>query len=92
MRSGVLIPHGHEIISDRIDAIVKHSQNFDVVGQSGNGSDAAQMCNALRPAIVIIDIAVSGLNGIEAITEIPRHMPDTKIVILSPRMSPCSWM
>ena len=68
---------------DGIKAILKHSEEFHVVGEAENGSDAVQMCRRLKPAMVLMDIGLPGLNGIEATTEILRHCPDTKVVMLS---------
>ena len=83
MRYDVLLVDDHKIMRDGIKAILKHSEEFHVVGESENGSDAVQMCKRLRPQIVLMDIGLPGLNGIEATTEILRHTPETKVVILS---------
>ena len=83
MRYDVLLVDDHKIMRDGIKAILKHSDEFHVVGESENGSDAVQMCKRLRPQIVLMDIGLPGLNGIEATTEILRHTPETKVVILS---------
>ena len=83
MRYDVLLVDDHKIMRDGIKAILKHSEEFQVAGESENGSDAVQMCKRLRPQIVLMDIGLPGLNGIEATTEILRHTPETKVVILS---------
>jgi DNA-binding NarL/FixJ family response regulator len=83
MRYDVLLVDDHKIMRDGIKAILKHSEEFHVVGESENGSDAVQACKRLRPQIVLMDIGLPGLNGIEATTEILRHTPETKVVILS---------
>jgi len=83
MRFEVLLVDDHKIMRDGIKAILKHSEEFHVVGEAENGSDAVQMCRRAKPGIILMDIGLPGLNGIEATTEILRHCPDTKIVILS---------
>jgi DNA-binding NarL/FixJ family response regulator len=83
MRYEVLLVDDHKIMRDGIKAILKHSDEFDVVGEAETGADAVQMCKKLKPAIILMDINLPGLNGIEATSEILRHVPETKVVILS---------
>src|SRR6266851_5650042 len=83
MRYDVLLVDDHKIMRDGIKAILKHSDEFHVVGESETGADAVQVCKRLKPTIILMDIGLPGLNGIEATTEILRHCPDSKIIILS---------
>jgi DNA-binding NarL/FixJ family response regulator len=83
MTFSVLLVDDHKIMRDGIKAILKHSDEFVVVGEAENGADAVQYCKKERPAIVLMDIGLPGLNGIEATTEILRHCPETRILILS---------
>lgn len=79
----VLLVDDHKIMRDGIKAILKHSDEFHVVGEAENGVDAVHICRTSRPGIVLMDIGLPGLNGLEATTEILRHVPETKIIILS---------
>lgn len=79
----VLLVDDHKIMRDGIKAILKHSDEFAVAGEAENGSDAVQICKKNRPEIVLMDIGLPGLNGIEATTEILRHCPETRVIILS---------
>jgi DNA-binding NarL/FixJ family response regulator len=79
----ILLVDDHKIMRDGIRAILKHSEEFRVAGEAENGSDAVQMCRRLHPGIVLMDIGLPGLNGIEATTEILRHCPETRVIILS---------
>jgi DNA-binding NarL/FixJ family response regulator len=83
MRYDVLLVDDHKIMRDGIKSILRHSEDFQVVGEAENGSDAVQVARKLRPGIVLMDIGLPGLNGIEATTEILRYCPETRIVILS---------
>jgi DNA-binding NarL/FixJ family response regulator len=53
------------------------------VGEADNGADAIQLCKRTQPDLVLMDISMPGMNGIEATTEILRHQPDTRIMVLS---------
>lgn len=57
--------------------------DFEVVGEADNGTDAVQMARKLNPDVVLMDIGLQGLNGVEATTEILRHSSDSKVIILS---------
>jgi DNA-binding NarL/FixJ family response regulator len=83
MPFGVLLVDDHKIMRDGIRAILSRSEEFRVVGEAENGTDAVQSVKLLRPDLVLLDIGLPGLNGVETTTEILRHHPDCKIVILS---------
>jgi DNA-binding NarL/FixJ family response regulator len=68
---------------DGIKAILNRSSEFRVVGEAENGTDAVQFVRKFRPQLVLMDIGLPGLNGVETTAEILRHQPDCKIVILS---------
>jgi DNA-binding NarL/FixJ family response regulator len=53
------------------------------VAEAESGADAVQICKKINPPLVLMDIGLPGMNGIDATTEILRHCPETKIVMLS---------
>jgi DNA-binding NarL/FixJ family response regulator len=79
----VLLVDDHKIMRDGIKAILRHSDEFEVMGESESGSEAVQICKQKRPDVILMDIGLPGLNGIETTVEILRHCPDMKVVILS---------
>jgi DNA-binding NarL/FixJ family response regulator len=79
----VLLVDDHKIMRDGIKAILSRGDEFRVVGEAENGADAVQIVKRLRPDLVLMDIGLPGLNGVETTAEILRHHPDCKIVILS---------
>ncbi|MCX6623745.1 MAG: response regulator transcription factor, partial [Acidobacteria bacterium] len=79
----ILLVDDHKIMRDGIKAILQRSSEFVVSGEAENGADAVQLCRKTHPDVVLMDIGLPGLNGIEATTEILRHCPDTKVIILS---------
>ena len=68
---------------DGLKAILRQSGDFRVVGEAGSGLDAVGLAASLQPHLILMDINLPGLNGIEATTEILRHNPSARIVILS---------
>ena len=83
MHYDLLLVDDHKIMRDGIKAILKFTDEFRVVGEAETGTDAVQMCKKINPHIVLMDIGLPGLNGIEATTEILRHCPDVKVIVLS---------
>jgi DNA-binding NarL/FixJ family response regulator len=79
----VLLVDDHKIMRDGIRAILSRSTDFEIAGEADNGPDALQMAKRLRPGMVLMDIGLPGLNGVETTIEILRSHPDCKIVVLS---------
>ena len=76
----VLLVDDHKIMRDGIKAILRHSEEFNVIGEAESGTEAVQLCKKKRPDIILMDIGLPGLNGIETTTEILRHNPEAKLV------------
>lgn len=83
MACEILLVDDHKIMRDGIKAILRHSDEFTVVGEAENGHDAVQFVRRAKPGIVLMDIGLPGLSGIDATTEILRHAPETRVIILS---------
>ena len=83
MPYSIVLVDDHKIMRDGISAILQHAGEFVVVGEADNGVDGVRICKELRPDVVLMDIGLPGLNGIEATTELLRHVPGSKVVILS---------
>lgn len=83
MRSKVLLVDDHKIMRDGIKAILRHGEDFEVCGEAETGADALQFCKKFNPDVVVMDIGLPGLNGIDCTTEILRHCPETRVIILS---------
>jgi len=79
----VLLVDDHKIMRDGIKAILSRDGTFRVVGEAENGSDALVFVKQHHPALVLMDIGLPGLNGVETTAEILRHHPECKVVILS---------
>jgi DNA-binding NarL/FixJ family response regulator len=83
MPLNILLVDDHRILRDGLKAILRPSEDFQVIGETDSGCQAVQICKAERPDIVIMEIGLADLNGIEAATEILRYSPGTKIIILT---------
>ncbi|MBI3682021.1 MAG: response regulator transcription factor [Acidobacteria bacterium] len=79
----ILLADDHKIMRDGIKAILKAHEEFQVIGEAEDGAEVILLAKNLKPDIVLVDIGMPKLNGIEATTEIVRHRPGTKIIVLS---------
>lgn len=64
-------------------ALLAQDPETEVVGEADNGRDAFRSAAALKPDLVLMDISMPGMNGIEAITEIRRRLPQVRIIVLT---------
>jgi DNA-binding NarL/FixJ family response regulator len=79
----VLLVDDHKILRDGIKTILDRTQEFQVVGEADSGSDAVLQARKLNPDIILMDIGLPGMNGIEATIEVMRHCTGVKVIILS---------
>jgi two-component system response regulator DegU len=79
----VLLVDDHKIMRDGIKAILGRVEEFRVVGEAETGTDAVQFVKSHKPDMVLMDIGLPGLNGVETTAEILRHHPECRVVILS---------
>lgn len=73
----------HAILREGLRHLLAAVSQFEVVAEAASGMDAIQMAERHRPDIIVMDIAMPDLNGIEATREILARLPKTKVVILS---------
>src|SRR5437763_11609104 len=79
----IVLVDDHKLVRDGVRMILERGSEFQVVGEAENGADAVQLCKKSLPDLVLMDIGLPGMNGIEATTELLRHCPNVKVVILS---------
>jgi DNA-binding NarL/FixJ family response regulator len=83
MSIGILIADDHQIVREGLRALVASQEGMTVVGESANGRDAVERTIELKPDVVVMDIGMPDLNGIEATRRILADNPKCKIVGLS---------
>ena len=82
-RITVLLAEDHQIVREGFRSLLKHEPDIEVVGEAQDGRQAVALTKKLRPAVVLMDIAMPLLNGLEATRQIRKDFPDTKVLILS---------
>jgi two-component system response regulator NreC len=79
----ILLADDHAILRDGIRALLNDERDLHVVGEAENGRQALDQARSLRPDIVIMDIGMPLLSGLEATTQIRRDVPEARVLILT---------
>jgi DNA-binding NarL/FixJ family response regulator len=79
----ILLADDHRIIRVGLRGLVEKQTRFKIVAEAEEGRTAVQLCRELSPDVVIMDISMPDLNGIEATRQILSNSPKTKVIILS---------
>ena len=66
-----------------VSSLLRQQNNVDIVGEARDGKDAVRLAQALEPDVILLDIGLPVLNGIQAAFQIRKLVPETKIVFLS---------
>jgi two-component system response regulator NreC len=82
-RVRVLIADDHALVRSGLRALLEAQPDLEVVGEAEDGVVAVERCRALRPDVVILDLAMPGRGGISAAEDLRRDLPDTKVVVLT---------
>jgi len=79
----VLIADDHRLVRDGLKTIIDSSIDIHVVGEASNGLEVLKKVEELKPNVVLLDISMPKLNGMEAARRIRKEHPETKILILT---------
>jgi len=79
----VLLADDHAILREGLRALLGLADDIEVVGEAADGQEAIDRVNALQPDVVLMDVSMPGLGGLEATLQIRRQRPDTRILVLT---------
>jgi len=82
-RITVLLAEDHQIVREGLRSLLQHERDIEVVGEAETGRQAVQLTRKLRPDVVVMDIAMPLLNGLEATRQIRKDFPETRVLILT---------
>lgn len=82
-RAGIFIVEDHTIVREGLRALLSLDPNIEIVGETGNGHDAIRLVAACKPSLVLMDLSMPDMNGMEATREIKRRNPEVKIIVLT---------
>jgi len=79
----ILLAEDHVVVRESIRQTLEREPNIKVIGEAGNGKEAVEMAKTLKPDVILMDISMPKLNGIDATKEIKTFQPEVKILILT---------
>jgi NarL family two-component system response regulator LiaR len=79
----ILLAENHVVVRESIRQFLEREANFEVVGEAGDGEEAVQMVSQLKPDVIIMDISMPKLSGIEATKQIKELQPSAVVLILT---------
>lgn len=79
----IFIVEDHTLLRAGLRALLSQDPDLEIVGEADNGRDAIRAIGALAPHLVLMDLSMPGMNGIEAMMDIKRRNPDTRVLVLT---------
>ena len=79
----LLVVDDHPVVRAGLRTLLSAQDDMDVVGEADDGRAAIERAVALEPDVVVMDITMKGMGGLEATQEITRRLPDTKVLVLT---------
>ena len=83
MATKILLADDHQLMRQGLRSMLEEQENLRVVGEADDGREAVEMAEELRPDVVIMDVTMPGLNGIDAARQIRAAEPRVKVIALS---------
>jgi DNA-binding NarL/FixJ family response regulator len=83
METEILLADDHTILREGLRALLRNHRDMRVVAEAGDGREAVRLARELSPHVVVMDLAMPGLGGVEATRQILEAKPETKILVLS---------
>src|SRR6266508_1019558 len=79
----IVLADDHKVVRQGLRAVLEFEPDFRVIGEAGNGLDATRLVERLRPNVLVLDLMIPGLSGLEVTRQLGKRAPKTRVVILS---------
>jgi DNA-binding NarL/FixJ family response regulator len=79
----ILLADDHEVVRAGLRALLEEQNGWEVVAEAVDGRDAVEKATKFKPDVVVIDIAMPSLNGLEAVRQIVKSVPNSKVLVLT---------
>jgi DNA-binding NarL/FixJ family response regulator len=79
----IVLVDDHKLLRDGLRNIIEQKSNMHIVGEASDGREAIKVSSKLMPDVIVMDVAMPGMNGVEAAKQIHKAQPDIKIIGLS---------
>jgi len=82
-RTRIILADDHDVVRRGLQALLESEPDFHIVGEAKDGLEAAELVERLRPDVLVLDVVMPGLSGLEVIRRACRTSPHTRVVVLS---------
>ena len=79
----VFLAEDHAVVREGLAELIRRETDMEVIGEAGDGEDTVRQVKQLKPDIVLMDIAMPGVNGVEATKQLKTSVPQTRVLILT---------
>jgi two-component system response regulator NreC len=79
----ILLADDHHVVRQGLQALLKSEPHFQLVGEAGDGIEAVRLAERLKPDVLVTDVMMPGLSGLEVTRQVTKNVPKTRVVILS---------
>ena len=79
----VLIADDHELVRDGFERLLNYQEDFAVVGEASNGREAVELCRSLQPDLVLMDVRMPQMDGLEATASIKAEQPEVSVLVIT---------
>lgn len=75
-------------IREMLVEILRHDSNYQLVGESGDGQDALNLCLEIKPDVIVLDAKLPGLNGVDILRRLAKKLPNIRVLVFSGHENP----
>ncbi|NMC54275.1 MAG: response regulator transcription factor [Chloroflexi bacterium] len=79
----LLIADDHRVVREGLKAFIAPTPGLEIIGEASNGAEAVELASRLKPDVVLLDLMMSGMDGIEATQQIRQNNPNARVVIIT---------
>jgi DNA-binding NarL/FixJ family response regulator len=83
LETTIVLAEDHPIVRQRLRALLEAEPDFRVIGEAGDGPQAVQLVERLRPQVLVLDRLMPGLSGLEVARQVRQRVPETRVIVLS---------
>ena len=83
MKTQILLADDHQVVLDGLRALLAGEEDLDVIGEATDGLQVLPKVLQLKPAVLVVDLMMPGLNGLEVVRQVKQRAPETRIIVLS---------
>lgn len=83
MDTRIIVADDHPVVREGVRALLERETNFQVVAETGDGLETVRLVRRIKPDILITDLIMPGLNGLEVVRQVGRRSPQTRVIVLS---------